>query len=302
MRKALILSLLALALALGPGCATITKLGAQAAAATGVISAQQAESIVKTGSAVAKAAEKITPRQEHYLGRAVAATVLGQYKVYDNREATRYINVLGQSLALRSEKPFTFSGYHFAIMDTDEINAFAAPGGFILVSRGLLRCCPNEDALAAVLAHEIGHIQHAHGLSAIKKGRLTTVFTTAAAEAGKSLGSGAVAQLTAALEGSVSDITKTMVSSGYARKFETEADRTAVEVLKKTGYNPNGLKQMLTDLHKRTEDAKKVAGFAKTHPDAMVRLNDIEPLLRDFGPVTVPSARAARFNKALTGI
>lgn len=302
MKQVLIITLLVLMLALSSGCTMLTEAAAQAAALTGKVDPDHVRAVAKTGKAAAKAMETITPSEEYYLGRAVTASVLAQYKPYENKEAGRYINLLGQALALRSDKPLTYAGYHFLIMDTDEINAFAAPGGFVLISRGLLRCCPNEDAIAAVLAHEIAHIQHSHALSSIKKSRWTTLGTTAVAEAGKSLGGAQLGQLVAALEGSVTDITQTMVGSGYARKFETQADKSAIAILKRSGYNPNGLKLMLADLNERTKGANKPKGFAKTHPDATVRLKDIEPLIRDFGPVTSPAARAARFKKAMAGV
>jgi beta-barrel assembly-enhancing protease len=78
--------------------------------------------------------------------------------------------------------PETFGGYHFLILDSDEINAFAAPGGLIFVTRGMLRCCDSEDAVAAVLAHEVGHVQHQHGIQTIRKPALTSAFTILAAE------------------------------------------------------------------------------------------------------------------------
>ncbi len=178
------------------------------------------KSITKTTKAVAKTFEDITPEQEYYIGRAVGATILTRYKPCNNTRAIRYMNILGQTLAQASDKPETFGGYHFLIMDTDEINAFAAPGGLIFVSRGMLRCCESEDAVAAVLAHEIGHIQQQHGLSAIKKSRLTTALTILATESAKRFGGRQLAQLTEAFEGSISDITSTMINRGYSRAFE----------------------------------------------------------------------------------
>ena len=185
-------------------------------------------------------------------------------------------------------------------MDNDEINAFAAPGGLILVSRGLLRCCKNEDALAAVLAHEVGHIQGEHAINAIKKSRLTSVFTVLATEAGKSLAGEQVAQLTSALEGSISDITSTLVNSGYARKFEYEADAAAVTIMQRLGYNPTGLKDMLTEMGLRIKEHK--SGFAKTHPDPQDRIGKIDSLIEGAGPVVSPKSRQARFEKAMKGI
>ena len=285
------------------GCASIANLtekGAQLAAKTGVISAQHADSLAKSSKAIAKAAEDITPEQEYYIGRSVGALILKSYKAYDNKQLNQYLNTMGQALAAASDKPETYGGYHFLVLDTDEINGFAAPGGLIFVSRGLLRCCKSEDDLAAILAHEIGHVQHGHGLNAIDKSRLTSALTTLGAEAAKSFGPEQVGELTTAFEGSLKDIMSTMVTSGYARKYETQADATAVTLLKRIGYDPNGLKRVLKTIsaHQKPDDK----GFAKTHPDPNVRIKDIEPLLQDHKASPAPAARTKRFKKALTNV
>jgi len=124
------------------GCATTSKLTgtlAEAAAEAGVITGDQADSIRRSADAIEKTAEDITPEQEYYIGRAVIATVLRNYRVWDNPAAHRYVNLVGQTLARASEKPETFGGYRFLILDSDDINAFAGPGGLIVVSRGMLR-------------------------------------------------------------------------------------------------------------------------------------------------------------------
>ncbi|RPJ39713.1 MAG: peptidase M48, partial [Planctomycetaceae bacterium] len=163
------------------GCAEVSEAGAGIAAAAGVISSDEAQSITRGAQAVEKSWQDLTPEQEYYVGRAVAAQVLQSYPPLDRPQANEYLNLLGQSLAIFSERPETFGGYHFLLLDSDEINAFAAPGGLILVSRGMLRCCQSEDELAAVLAHEICHVEQKHGLSAIKQSRLTDAFTIIAA-------------------------------------------------------------------------------------------------------------------------
>lgn len=285
------------------GCTTldtITQVGASAAAATGLVSAEHADSIARTTSAAGKAIESITPEQEYYIGRAVAASIVHNYKPYDSARLNEYLNQVGQSLALASDRPETFGGYHFLAMDTDEINAFAAPGGLVLVSRGLLRCCQSEDALAAVLAHEIGHIQHSHGLKAIRKSRLTSALTILAAESAKNLGGQDLAQLTTAFEGSIGDITATLVNSGYSRKSETEADRAAVAILKRVGYNPQGLRDMLVQMGQRMKPEE--AGFAKTHPDPHDRISDIAPMIEGSGAVSPPLVRTERFGQAMSGV
>jgi predicted Zn-dependent protease len=168
-------------------------------------------------------------------------------------DATDYINLLGQGLALASIKPETYRGYHFLILDSDEINAFAAPGGFIFLSRGMLRLCKSEDEVAAVLAHEIGHVELQHALRAIKGSRLTSALTTLAVEGAKSFGGEQLAQLTEAFEGSIGDITGTLMNSGYARKQEYQADASAVRILKAMGYDPLALARMLNEMEKQPE-------------------------------------------------
>lgn len=278
----------------------VTKVGTTVGVATGAISADQAQSIDRSATAVGKAFEKLTPEQEYYIGRSVAATILADYKPFDQAAATRYLNTLGMALALSSDKPETFGGWHFLIMDTDEINAFAAPGGFILVSRGMLRCCRNEDELAAVLAHEIGHVQHEHGLRAIKKSRWTSAFTILGTEAAKNLGGQQLAELTSAFEGAIDDVTATMVNSGYARTLESEADAAALVILRRVGYNPAGLVNMLGEMGRRLE--KDTRGFAKTHPDPNDRIKDLQRAIGAITPVEQHPARQARFSAALSGI
>ncbi len=285
------------------GCAALnalTKVGTAVGVATGTLTAQQADSINKTSDATTKAFESLTPENEYYIGRAVAATILKTYKPLNNDAANHYVNVIGQSLAMVSDKPETFGGYHFLIMDSDEINAFAAPGGLILVSRGLLRCCKNEDAVAAVLAHEVAHVQYGHGMQAIKKGRFTSAVTTALAEAGKSLGGQQLAELTTAFEGTISDITSTMVNDGYSRKFEIQSDAGAVTIMTRLGYNPAALADMLREMDRLVKPGGH--GFGKTHPDPKDRIKNIEPLVRESGPASTNSAKQERFQKAMAGI
>ncbi len=288
---------------LNSGCRTldaITQVGTSVGVATGTISSQQADSLNKSASAVGKTFDKITPEQEYYIGRAVTATILKTYKPFDNSEANRYLNIVGQALSAASDKPETFGGYHFMVMDTDEVNAFASPGGFILVSRGLLKCCKNEDAVAAVLAHEIGHVQNLHGLRAIKKSRLTSAASVVVSESAKSFAPDQIAELTTAFEGTINDISSTLVNSGYARKLESDADHAAITIMTRVGYNPNGLKDVLAETAKHS--AADARGFAKTHPAPADRIRDIDPLIRKFGPVTDAGARQMRFNKALVRI
>ncbi len=282
------------------GCDTVAQVGADIGQATGKLTPQQAESIKKTGSAFGKAMEQITPEQEYYVGRAVGATVLSKYKVYNNDTATHYVNVVGQTLAMASDKPETFGGYHFLIMDSDEINAFAAPGGLIFVSRGMLRLCKNEDELAAVLAHEVGHVQFGHAIGAISNSRWTQAFTILGTEGAKSFGGQQLADLTKAFEGSINDITKTMMNSGYARKQESQADGAAVTILKRVGYDPHALVMVLQNM----EPKLKPGGhdFAATHPPPEERIKDVTAAIGNAVAKPAPPARLKRFQQAMSGV
>jgi predicted Zn-dependent protease len=282
------------------GCTTVepaVNIGAALGVATGTMSIEQADSLRKTSTAIGKSFQDITPEQEYYIGRAVAATVLGKYTPYDDVDATQYINLVGQTLAQASDRPETFNGYHFLILDSDEINAFAAPGGLILVTRGMLRNCKSEDALAAVLAHEIAHIQGQHGLRAIKTSRLTSALSILAAEGVKTYGAPQLAQLTEALEGSVNDIVSTLMNNGYSRELEREADQSAATILKRVGYDPRALSHMLTVMD--TKMRPESPGFAKTHPTPRERIRLINDYSGPLPAITAPIARQKRFERVL---
>lgn len=289
-----------LLIALAAGCASVTELGTSIGVATGRLTPEQAESINQSAQAVEKTFQDITPEQEYYIGRSVAATVLVTYKPFDSARANEYLNLLGQTLSQFGTKPETFGGYHFALLNTDEINAFSAPGGLVMISRGMVRLCKNEDELAAVLAHEIGHVENQHGLRAIKKGRLTSALTSLALAAGKTLGGSDLAQVTEAFEGSISDITGTMMNSGYARATEFQADKSAVDILKKSGYNPAALVGMLQEMQKRW--VPNGPGFGHTHPEPSVRIAEIQKQIGAATMTAEPSVRIRRFKEMTGGV
>jgi predicted Zn-dependent protease len=297
--KAAIVILPAFALALlASGCETISKVGTSIAVESGQISTEQAESINRTAKAVDKSAQDITPEQEYYIGRAVAAKILGTYAPYPEQISNDYLNKLGEALALYSDRPETFGGYHFLILETPTINAFAAPGGLILVSRGLLRCTQNEDETAAILAHEIGHVVKQHGLNAIKTSRLNEALTSAALTAGELAAPEETAKLTTAFGDSINDITSTLVNSGYSRAQESEADHQAVIILQRTGYDATAMVRMLEIMKKRLKPGG--LDFAKTHPDPADRIKDVKGALKGYTPpAPPPPERLTRYQAAL---
>jgi predicted Zn-dependent protease len=282
------------------GLETVADLGTAIGTATGTISPEQADSISKSARAVAHSFQDITPEQEYYIGRTVGAIVLSKYGPYDVPAVNRYINLLGQTLARASDSPETFGGYHFLIQDSEEINALAAPGGLVFITRGMLKCCPHEAAVAAVLAHEIGHVESKHGLQAIKTSRVTAALTTIGVEGSKQLGGEQLADLTRTFEGSITDITQTLVNSGYSRAFENQADRAAVKILKRVGYDPNGLIDMLKTMQTRLKPGRR--DFAATHPSPASRITEVQPQIGPYAAVKPPAVQQERFINALRSV
>lgn len=257
----------------------------------------QAGSALKAAVAVGKTFQDITPEQEYYIGRAVAANVIMTYPPSRNEQLNYYVNTLGQTLALASDRPETFGGYHFLVLDSPEINAFAAPGGLILITRGMIRLCKTEDSLAAVLAHEIMHVSGKHGLRSIQNSRLTSAFTIIAGEAAKNYGPSQLNQLTEAFGGSITDITATLMKSGYSRELEREADKGAITILRRVGYDPGALVVMLTEMKKQLKPGG--LDFAKTHPDPKDRIDDIKSLVGAPSATPASAERQKRFEAAV---
>ncbi|MBM3293837.1 MAG: hypothetical protein FJY82_04845 [Candidatus Aminicenantes bacterium] len=260
-----ILTAVAVGLVVGQGCGQIRLPGKIGDAAQKAKDASKIVKVVRSGFG------DITEEEEYYIGRSVAALILSRYAVLDRPPLTQYLNTLGQAVVLASDRPEIYAGWHFLVLDTDEVNALAAPGGLIFVTKGLLSLCPDEDTLAMILAHEIGHITAKHGLQAIKKSRLTEAFTALGAQAAEAYGPAELAQITSIFEGVLSDIVEKLVVNGYDRKSEHEADSLAVKIGAARGYDPNGLLRFLRTM---VGDASAVSGkgWFKTHPTPEQRL------------------------------
>ena len=226
-----------------------------------------------------KGFDDLTLEEEYYLGRAVSATILSQYKVYTDAEANNYLNTMGQLLVWSSSLPVVFSGFHFTLIESDEINAFAAPGGFIFVTTGLYNSLENEEQLAVVLAHEIAHVSLQHGLKAIKKSNLTQAFAIIGSETAKHSDNQDMQQLEGIFGDSIDDIVNQLVVSGYSKSYEYAADEEALRISYAAGYNPEGLEEFLSRLQMDSEDEEK-KGFFKTHPPAKNRLKKVDKFMK----------------------
>jgi len=256
-------------------CASVSQMGTKILEEEGVIDEQQKESIDRVTAAVEHSFADLTGEQEYYLGRSVAAKILTSYQVYENTSLTTYINRVGNAVAYASDRPELYGGYHFLLLDTEEINAFACPGGFIFITRGLLGTCRNEEALANILAHEVGHVCAKHGLKAIKKSRLMEAFDVLLKETSKHYTQEQLNRLTEAFDGALGDIVDQLVIKGYSRQQEYEADRLGLKYSHLAGYACSGMVQSLQAM---VTSAQKTTGlgFFKTHPVPQDRLEKVQ--------------------------
>jgi predicted Zn-dependent protease len=273
-----------------------TDVGAQIAGAAGVIDPNVADAISISGRAIGTAAEDITPEQEYFIGRAVAANILSSYRLWNgNPTLTAYLNHICAAITINSPRPDIFNGYRVAILDSNEINAFATSGGHIFLTRGLINAARSEDALAGVIAHEVAHIQLMHGIKAIRNSRITqALLVTGTAAAGAATGMD-VNQLTDVFNESVGEIVHTMVQSGYSQSQEFEADNTAMALMAAAGYNPQGLIEMLRALN-TVQNAG--SGFGRTHPTPAQRITNAERTVASHRVIDTTASRQARFATA----
>jgi predicted Zn-dependent protease len=272
--------------------------GAQKAGQAGVFSQNTVDAISNTSRAISSAAEDINPEQEYYIGRAVAANILATYKIWNgNPSLTSYLNMICSAITINSSRPDVYNGYHVAMLDTNEINAFATSGGHIFLTRGLVNAAKSEEALAAVIAHEVAHIQLKHSIRAIKTSRITqAILVTGASAAGAVTGMN-VNELTDVFIESVGEITQTLVNNGYSQLQEYAADNYAVSLLASAGYNPSGLIDMLKELN--AVQKENSGGFNKTHPTPALRITNAEKIISGHRVTDTSSYRQSRFQASV---
>ena len=208
-------------------------------------------------------------------GRAIAARILGKYKAYDNPALIKYVNLVGQSLARSTNRPEL--DYRLTILDTSEVNAYAAPGGYVFITKGALLLMKDESELAGVLAHEIAHVTEKHVVKELKiKGVDDSVSSALARVVGGSSES-ARAAFSQAVEKGVEMIFK----DGYNRADEMQADKTAIIVSALSGYDPASLARYLERISTLKEKARDPSD--QTHPTFTARIAQINEVITTDG-------------------
>ena len=224
----------------------------------------------------------ITDDEERQIGADISAKLREKYGVVQDSAVHKYVTLVGSVLAAQSSRstlPWTF-----IVLDTDGVNAFAAPGGFIHITRGALALIQNEAELADVLGHEISHVTEKHTINAIKKEKVASGVASASRN-----------QIVEALANAGYSM---VLENHYDRNQEKDADRLGVTLASKAGYSPEGLGAFLTRLSDRDKNLKEPSGLFASHPETQDRLTTLGKLVPAL-KMTASATVAARYHAAI---
>jgi predicted Zn-dependent protease len=245
-----------------------------------------------TASDVRGAFGEMDEPEEVELGRSIAAAVGARYKVSRDRNLTKYVALVGNTVAATSDRPDV--RYYFAVLDSDEINALAAPGGFVFVTRGALALMPDEAALAGVLGHEVGHIalrHHAESIKAAKRKNLAVMGLQ------QGLAFTSVGGFSGLIGATADALAEQIILKGHSRAEEMESDTVGFQYAARAGYDPAGLREFLAALAARGAQDAGVAKFFSTHPGTEDRLREQTKLRQAWSGTG--KREAARFAAAM---
>lgn len=202
----------------------------------------------------------IDTASEVNMGQQLVPQVEAKYHIYKDKQLTAYIDRIGQRVARVSDR--TDLAYHFKVVDDNSFNAFTIPGGYVYVNRGLLDRIDSEDELAVVLAHEIGHVAARHTAKQIQAQMGYSIIMDIA------FGASGRQDLAQAL-----NITFSLISSGYSREDELQADRLSVRYANRSGFKPEAALRVLGLIQElEKSDPTSMLVFLRSHPPASQRI------------------------------
>jgi predicted Zn-dependent protease len=207
----------------------------------------------------------ITEDEEKQIGMDVSAKVRQRFGVVQNAAVTKYVTLVGTVLAQQTERPKL--PWTFIVLDTDGVNAFAAPGGYVHITRGALALIKNEAELAGVLAHEVTHVAHKHTVAAIRKSKAIQLGT-----------SETMANRSQFLNKLADRAYGMVLENAFDRGDELDADATGVALATKAGYAPGALGEFLVRLADRNKNQTEKNGLFASHPEMKERIDKIKQL------------------------
>lgn len=207
--------------------------------------------------------------EEVAIGQEIAGRLLGAAPLVRDEQLQRYVNKVGRWLSLHSGRDDL--DWYFGVLDSEDINAFAAPGGFIFLTKGLYHQLGSEAELAGVLSHEIGHVVKQHHLMIIKKSKAIDLGSSLFSKKLGKMKNEQMGQAVKSLIGSGAEI----MARGLDKDAEYEADRIGVVVATRAGYDPYGLPMVLQEIGHASLNDSSVALLFKTHPHPDMRLTKL---------------------------
>lgn len=221
-------------------------------------------------SNLGKATKETTEPEEISIGKEFASTLLGAKPLVNDPALQRYVNTLGRWLALQTERPDL--PWTFGVLDDPGFNAFATPGGYIFVTKGLVQRMQSEAELAGVLAHEIGHVLKKHHLRAVQKNAGFAMVGDVLSATGKG---------NPEARNALVNIGKKLYASGLDKDDEFEADRLGVVIAARAGYDAYGLPSVLQMLQRQNGGDGDFTLMFKTHPLPAARVEMLDRLMKD---------------------
>jgi beta-barrel assembly-enhancing protease len=223
----------------------------------------------------------VSTQQEIQMGQQYVAQINAQLPIVQDPEINRYINVLGDSIARltsRSDIP----EWHFYIVDSKEVNAFAVPGGFIYVNRGLIERTQKMDQLAGVLGHEIGHVVRRHSIKQMQQQQ--------GAQVGVTLGCVLLNVCNSDIAGTAINVADNAIFAKFSRDDETQADEVGIDNVVRAGISPKGIPEMFQILlDERQANPGSVELWFGTHPTEESRIADTQRLIDRIDPAILRS-------------
>ena len=231
------------------------------------------KSVEKNVEKVKKVISGVSEEEEQVLGQQSAALLLGAGELVNNRELQEYVNKVGLWVAMQSERPDL--KWRFAILNNPNINAFAAPGGYVFITSGLMALIRSEAELAGVLGHEIVHVVERHHTLALKKDARIEVLGKLGKELLHREGKDRRVEDLEKIAGSARDL----YTNGLDKKDEFQADRRGIVLAARAGYEPWALLAVLQRLDSLNPDDRMLSLLFKTHPRPAKRLERLIELL-----------------------
>jgi predicted Zn-dependent protease len=250
---------------------------------------------IKKGADQAAAAKKkvdefvITEEQERQIGEQVSAKLRDRFGVYQNADVTKYVALVGTVIAQASSKPAL--DWKFIVLDSDGVNAYAAPGGFIHVTRGLLGMLKDESELAGVLGHEITHVTERHTVDDL---RTSSGIAEGANLTGK--GGGLTREIIAKLSAKAFE---QIFNGQFSQAKESNSDEIGVRLENKVGYSPHGLASALQKILDRNSGQQQPNGWFSSHPQLKDRISKVEKQIKSE-KLTQTATVAARYKQHIT--